>query len=241
MSNSSEKKTLIRAIPVANALKICFDYVEINNSLRGFISGNNKLDSTAFTDVSGDYDKLFANNNNFMLSVSELYDLAFLGLYETEVAKKVGDKVEYLVGTDIENQIAKNNELREKQFCDGVLVIQRPEEESGFFPIQHVKVISFTEMKGSIEDLVISAVLKKVKKRANYPSICGLVVSIISDESGVNYKKITNAVKNKLNFDAFYFIEHHDSMKSATIISIDTSTMEFIRNPITIKPSLVNE
>lgn len=240
MSDSLEKKTLIRAIPIANALKTCFDYIEKNNSLGGFISGNNKLDSTAFTDVSGDYDKLFANNNNFMLSVSELYDLTFVALYETEVAKKAGDNVEYLVGTDIENQIAKNNELREKQFCDGVLVIQRPKVEAGFFPIQHVKVISFTEMKANIEDLVISAVLKKVEKRTNYPSICGLVVSIISGESGLDYKKIADMVKNKLNFEALYFIEHHDSMKSATIISYNTTTMEIIRNPITIKPSLVN-
>lgn len=236
------EKWFFRTIAVENAFELCSKFLDEVVTVREFTSGNKKLSARdyGFESKSLKHLKSRFTKSHFTLSVSELYDLTFIAFYEQEMEKRQRGNRELRIVTDIEDAAANDDQKREEFFCDGAIAFGDTPED-GYMPIQHVKVISF-ELKDavSIEEEAIEQMRRKEAKRAKYPPICALVVSIIADRSNINYKNILNKVKNT-GFQRIYFIEHHKAMREATVISIDSSTMKADRNSFTIRPRLITK
>ncbi len=230
----SRDKKRFRTVAVGNVLDQCFKFLDASSTLRGFIQGNSKLAASGY-EYEGEKLRHYFSRLDFSLSMSEMYDLAFLALYYQEITEQSS---QIRIVTDVEDVIADIPAESEKNLCDGGLALD--EDYVSFMPVQSVKVVYFGQQPSTIEQRIVDAIEKKKTIRSRYPDVCTLVVSIISEHSSIEYSEVLNSI-TCCNFERLHFIEYHDSMRSATVVEIDTETLTLSNKPQTITPRLVYE
>jgi hypothetical protein len=231
----------LRVVPVGNVLDECFRVLTSATMVSDFTRGNKKLGLSSYVFPSSSLaPQPRFNGTTSGISISEAYDLGFVGLYERELWHRRGENVEVGIALDIQGDFAKDDDLREAYLCDGGILIEHSLGEE-YMPVQNRKLIAFNISHGDMEQQLVNAVHEKLEKRRRYPERCALVISIISDNSGADipYQSALTQFKGRFSFEWLYIVEHHNSLNSATVIEIDVNTMEPARSPMSINPTLV--
>jgi len=146
-------------------------------------------------------DDAFANEAQVKLSPLEALSLAYIGVYYSQIASGYS----YYIGFELEDAYKNQSE---QMLSDGLLMQYLGDKQEAITPLQETKAIGILpDSERGIEDIIIEATNKKIRRRSTYPSVCDLVISVLSPRSNIDYKRVVNAC-DVAAFDKVFAMEY---------------------------------
>jgi hypothetical protein len=146
-------------------------------------------------------DGAFSGEAHIKLSPLEALTLAYIGVYYSQITSGF----DYYIGFEMEDAYKNQSE---QMISDGLLMQYVGKVQEAIVPFQETKAIGILpNNKHAIEDIIVEAINKKIARRATYPQTCNLVISILSPNSSIDYKRIVDAC-DVATFDQVFAMEY---------------------------------